>query len=156
MQGDLDRATVLLEEALTTTRALQMRWDSAITGTLLGHVARQQQHYPLAKARYRESLLLLREFGSPTYIAWCLEGLAAVLCGEGQAERATYLCAVADALRQRADTPLPPAEREAFEQMVASIKASVGEQAFLQKWAEGAELTQDQAILLALAEQESS
>jgi tetratricopeptide (TPR) repeat protein len=155
MQGDLDRATTLLEEALATARTLEMRWDSAMIITLLGHVARQQQNYPLAKARYRESLLLLREFGSPTYIAWSLEGYAAVLCAEEQAGQATYLCAVAAALRQHADTPLPPAEREAFEQIVANVKASLGEQTFLQAWANGVALTQDDAITIVLAEQES-
>lgn len=155
MQGDLDRAATLLEEALATARRLEMRWDSAIISTLLGHVARQQQHYPLAKARYRESLLLLREFGSPTYTAWSLEGYAAVLNAEGLAKQATHLCAVAATLRQQADTPLPPAEQEPFEQMVGSVKALLGEHIFLQEWAHGAALPQDEAITAVLAEQEA-
>ncbi len=45
--------------------------------TMLGHLARQQQNYAQAKARYREGLTLLRAFDSPTYTAWCLEGYAA-------------------------------------------------------------------------------
>ncbi|HEU5369325.1 MAG TPA: tetratricopeptide repeat protein [Ktedonobacterales bacterium] len=156
MQGNLERATTLLEEALATARALEMRWDSAIISTLLGHVARQQQNHSLAKARYRESLPLLREFGSPTYTAWCLEGYAAVFCVEGQAEQATRLCAVAVTLRQQADTPLPPAEQAAFDQVVASVKASLGEQTFIQEWTIGAALTQDEAISFALLEKQET
>ncbi len=58
---------LFLEAALAVARAMGM--------TMLGHLARQQQNYALAKARYREGLTLLRAFDSPTYTAWCLEAM---------------------------------------------------------------------------------
>ncbi|MFL5661900.1 MAG: ATP-binding protein, partial [Ktedonobacteraceae bacterium] len=79
MRGDLERATALLEEALANVRVSGMTWDIPIMTAMLGHLARQQQRYDVAKARYREALVRFRTFSSPTYIAGCLEGYAAVL-----------------------------------------------------------------------------
>ena len=151
-QGDAGRATMLFEEALTTVQAIGLTWDIPIISTLLGHLARQQERFALAKARYREALALYRTFGSPTYTATCLEGFAATLCAEGYYAQATRLCAAASTLREQAQTPLPPAEREPFEQTLATAKASVDEPTFGEEWTIGARLTHDQAIDYAMSD----
>ncbi len=84
MQGDLTRAIVFYEEAMAVARTLGMTFGVALITTLLGHLACQQQSYALAKTRYRESLVVFHAFNSSTYIAWCLEGFAAVLNAEKQ------------------------------------------------------------------------
>ena len=152
MRGDVTRATALSEEALARAQAIGITWDIPIITTLLGHLACQQQNYALAKARYREALALYRTFSSPTYIASCLDGYAAAICAEGHYAQATRLCAAAAALREQAQTLLLPAEREAFEQVVATAKASLGESILMQEWAAGAALTQDEAIDDALSD----
>src|SRR5712691_4141395 len=124
MRDDLERATELLEEALANARVSGMTWDIPIMTAMLGHLAHQQQHYDLAKARYREALVCFRTFSSPTYIAWCLEGYAAVICAEGCYTQATRLCAAAAALREQTQTPLPPAEHEMFERTIATARAA--------------------------------
>ena len=103
--------------------------------------------------RYREALVGFRAFSSPTYIAWCLEGFAAVICAEGCYTQATRLCAAAGALREQTQTPVPPAEREAFEQIVATARAVLDEPAFGEEWTRGARLTHDQAIDYALSDE---
>jgi hypothetical protein len=120
--------------------------------TLLGHLAHQQQNYALAKARYREALVLYRAFGSPTYIAACLDGYAATACAEGHYAQATRLCAQASTLREQTQTALLPAEREAFEQVVATARAALDEPAFGREWNTGTTLTQDEAIDDALSD----
>ena len=120
--------------------------------SLLGHLACQQQNYALARVHYRQSLTLYRTFGSPTYTASCLEGFAAAVCADGSYAQATRLCAVATTLREHAQTPLPPAEREAFEQVVAAARAALDEPAFVREWSTGTLLTQDEAIDHALSE----
>ena len=152
MQGDMARATTLLEEALADVQASGMTWDIPMTLALLGHLACQQQNYALAKARYREALVLYRAFGSPTYIASCLEGYAAAACGEGHYAQATRLCAQASTLREQTQTALLPAEREAFEQVVASARAALDEPAFEREWNTGTTLTQNEAIDDALSD----
>ena len=146
MQGDMVQATALFEEALSGVQALGMTFAMAGITTLLGHLACQSQNYALAKARYREALTLYRTFDSPTFTAWCLEGLGTALCAEEHFEQATRLCAAAVALREQAQTPLPPAEREAFEQTVASVQAALDEPTFGTEWAAGSAFTQDEAI----------
>ncbi|HZU68364.1 MAG TPA: helix-turn-helix domain-containing protein [Ktedonobacteraceae bacterium] len=152
MRGDAARATSLLEEALTNARATGITWDIPIMTTLLGHLARQQQNYALATARYREALALYRTFSSPLYTAGCLEGYAATICAEGHYAQATRLCAAAARLREQAQAPLPPAEREAFEQVVATAKAALDRPAFIRAWNTGTTLTQEEAIDNALSD----
>ncbi len=152
MRGDVTHATALLEEALANAQAIGTTWDIAIMTTLLGHLAREQQNDALAKARYREALALYRAFGSPTYLAGCLEGFAATICAEGHYAQAARLCATAAALREQTQTPLPPAEREAFEQVVATARAALGEPVFVREWNRGTTRTQDAAIDDALSD----
>src|SRR5207248_9640810 len=152
MRGDITRATALLEEALAQALAIGITWDIPTYMTLLGHLARQQQNYPLAKARYREALVLYRAFSSPTYIASCLDGYAATACAEGHYAQAIRLCGAAATLRKQTQTELLPAEREAFEQVVATAKAALEELAFVREWNTGTTLTQDEAIDDALSD----
>jgi predicted ATPase/DNA-binding XRE family transcriptional regulator len=152
MQGDLVRATTLYEEALAVARATGMTFGVAMIMTMLGHLARQQQNYAQAKVRYREGLTLLSAFDSPTYTAWCLEGYAAALSAEEHYVQVTRLCAAAVTLREQVQTPLPPAERQAFEQVVAVAKAALDERAFEEEWTRGAGLTNNQAIDYALSD----
>ncbi len=66
--------------------------------------------------------------------------------------QATRLCAAAAALREQAQTLLLPAEREAFEQVVATAKAALDEPGFVKEWNTGTTLTQDEAIDDALSD----
>jgi len=153
MRGDRTRATALAEEALVNAQAIGMRWDIPIITTLLAHLASEQQNYPLATARYQEALALYRTFSSLAYTAGCLEGFAAALSAEGHYAQATRLCAAAAAaLREQTQTPLPTAEREAFEQVIAAAKAALGESIFTSAWTTGAALTHEEAIDYALSE----
>src|SRR2546421_1085161 len=152
MRGDLEQATALLEEALANARVSGMTWDIPIMTAMLGHLARQQQRYDLAKARYREALVRFRTFSSPSYIAWCLEGYAAAFSAEGHYTQATRMCAAAAALREQIQAPLPQVQRETFEQTVATARAAIDEASFAREWNAGTMLTQDEAIDNALSE----
>ena len=152
MQENLDRAIVLYEEAMDVFRAQGMTFGVALIMTLLGHLARQQQNYRQAKARYREGLMILSAYDSPTYTAWCLEGYAAALCAEENYIQTTRLCAAASSLREEVQTPLPPAERQAFELTLATAKKALGALAFKEEWTIGTGFTQDQAIDYALSD----
>jgi predicted ATPase/DNA-binding XRE family transcriptional regulator len=152
VRGNLARATTLYKQAFAIVQELGMQWGMAMIATLLGHLAFQQRCYALAKARYRESLVLLRAFDSPTYIAWCLEGLAATVCAQGHFAQAICLSAAAATLRTQAQTPLPPAEREAVERVVAAARSALDPAAFEREWNKGATLTQEEAMEEAVAD----
>ena len=146
IQGDLALASRLLEESLPLAQSAGITFVVAGNTNMLGHLAHQQGNYALAKTRYREALVLYRAFGSPSYRAWCLEGLAATLCAEGCYKPATRLCAAAAALREQAQTPRIAAEREAFEQTLARAQAALDEATFQAEWATGSAYTPEAAI----------
>jgi tetratricopeptide (TPR) repeat protein len=151
VQGDAPRAAQLLDEALAATGTGGDAWDAAIITTLLGHLARQEGRHTQALARYREGLTLLRAFATPTYTAWCLEGVAAILAVQGNHAAAARLAAAATTFRAQAGAPLPPAERDDFERTVAACRAALGAEALQVEWAAGANLTTDEAIAAALS-----
>ena len=150
-RGELARAAGMLEQALASAQDSGSGWDIAIITILLGHLASQQRNFPLAKARYREGLVRLDMFDSPTYSAWCLEGCAAVLLAEGRVVGATRLCAASAKLREEAGTPLPDVERQSFDPVVAESRVYLGEKVFTREWEIGAGFTQSEAIRAALS-----
>ena len=152
MRGDLERATTLLEEALSNARVSGMTWDIPIMTAMLGHLARQQERNDLAKAHYRDALVGFRPFNSLTYIAGCLEGFAAVICAEGRYAQVVRICAAAATMREQAQARLPQAEHEVFEHTVATARAALDAASFVREWNVGTLLTKDEAIDNALSE----
>ena len=146
-RGDLAEAADHFEQ----NRAEQFNWGIANASTMLGQIAREQQQYALARSRYRESLPLYHAFGNLSYTAMCLEGIAALACAEGHYEQAVRLCAHAAALRMKAQTPLPPREQKAFENVVSMARSALGEDVFAAAWGQGAVLTPEEGFALALA-----
>jgi predicted ATPase/DNA-binding XRE family transcriptional regulator len=151
LQGHLADASAMLERALADAEVIDNQWDVAHMATLLGGVACQMQRYQLATQRYQRALSLYRVFASPRFSAWCLEGYAAVLAGEDHYALATRLCAAAATFREQAQTPAPPVEREAVEQLMAAARSALGRERCRQLWQAGAARSQDDALADALA-----
>ncbi len=151
-QGDLAQARHLLEESLAHCRKHHFSWGVASVSTLLGHIARDQRQYGLARTRYRESLHILRTIGNLTSLAACVEGIAALSSAEGKHEQAMLLCAHTTTLRLQAHTPMPPDEQPIFESVIALARSRLPEQQFTAAWQQGLALTMEEGIILALAE----
>jgi predicted ATPase/DNA-binding XRE family transcriptional regulator len=154
LRGQTAEAMALVQEALALAQATGITWDIPTFTVLLGNLARQQHDLALAKLRYREALALYRAFGSPTYIASCLEGIAATMCDEGQYKQAIRLCASAAAIREQTQTPLLPVERETLEEAAAAARVALGEHVFAREWRAGAAYTYDEAVEDALSDDE--
>jgi hypothetical protein len=145
-----------LNQALTRAEDYESAWDAAVITTLLGLVTHQQHEDLRAKAYFQEGLRRLRLFGSPVYIAWCLEGCAATLASLGSRLPALHLCAAAVRIRQKAGSPLPLPEQAAFDRVIAWLRGQFSPLRFQQEWEKGAGYTQDQAIEEALQDSGSS
>jgi hypothetical protein len=81
-------------------------------------------------------------------------GVALVAFTKGQTARAVQLFGAADALREKIGTPLPPSQQPLYDDLLRSMRAELGESAFESTWAEGRQLTLQQAIESALHEME--
>lgn len=69
----------------------------------------------------------------------------------GDAERAARLCGAAAALRAVIGVQLPAAGRSKFDQITASARVALGEEAFSAAWTAGQALTLDKAVAEALS-----
>jgi predicted ATPase len=149
-RGKDARAQEMSQESLRLARTMR---DPKAIADALASLARwvwERGEREQATAQYRESLELYEEMGTPLGVAVCLEGLAAVGAA-GQPERAARLWGAAATLRAARGMPLPSVERARYEQAVTAARMVLGPTAFDAAWAEGAALTSEQAIAVALA-----
>jgi predicted ATPase len=150
LEGDYGQAKALLKEGLSLFRELGNKSGLAWVLAELGTLARLEGDYSQARALLEESLTLRQELGDKEGIASCLEGLAEGVRVQGDPGRAVRLFGAAQALRLAIGAPLPPVERAAYEQAVASVRAQLGEDAFAAAWQEGRATELSQIIEQAL------
>ena len=151
-QGNLAQAVALLEEALAIARQNSSHWGEAVTQTLLGLLESAQSHYEEARGHYIQALALYRRMGSDVYLAWCLEGVAALDVAEGYHARAVALSAGTEALRAREDAPRPEGEQRTFGRTLATAHGALGEEEYQRAWENGSAAPRDTLIGWALGE----
>jgi non-specific serine/threonine protein kinase len=98
--GELDRAEVVLTEALPLGRETGYAAGQAQTITMLAGVARSRGDLALAVERYRERLTRFVDVGQRWDIVGALFGLAEIAFVAGEAERAARLAGAAEALSE--------------------------------------------------------
>jgi non-specific serine/threonine protein kinase len=150
-QREFDLAANLFTASLAKARVAGNELGIARTLSNLGHVAADQHDYPRAIALYRESLELQAEVGDIRGIAWSLERIPALPVAWQWPEQAARLFGAADAARDAAGLPLPPAGRDWYDRAVAEVQARLGEAAFRAAWAAGRALPLSKAITAGLA-----
>jgi tetratricopeptide (TPR) repeat protein len=151
IQGDYERATVLLEESLALDRARDnpgKRGAWALRD--LGLIAQAQGDHGRAAAQFRESLIIRRELQDIAGIAQCLASLAEVAEVQKQPTRAARLWGAAEALRTSSGASQSLAERIRYECSVAAARAQFDDAVFVAAWPEGRAMTLEQAIAYAL------
>jgi non-specific serine/threonine protein kinase len=156
-QGDYPQARLLIERGLQLRREMGNKSGIAWSLQNLGHLAQRQGEHQRAAALFEESLALFDELGNKIGIAECLEGLASVAACQLQgdrkaetAERAIRLLAAADALRQAANSPLPPYRQADFDQDLSAARAQLDEASFAAAWQAGGSMTTAAAVGYAL------
>jgi predicted ATPase len=147
--GDYATARVLLEKSLALWRQVGERLHLAYVLDGLAEVALMQGDYRQAIAHLVEILAICQEFGLSHGIAQTFEQLARVAAGQAQLERAARLWGAAQAQRQIIGASIPLGERLGYARAVATARAQLSEAAFAAAWAEGRDMTLEQAIAYA-------
>jgi predicted ATPase/DNA-binding CsgD family transcriptional regulator len=142
-QGETTTARLLIEQSHALWQEIGNQEMLASTGSLLGKVLAAQGDHTAARMAYEESLLRGLAIVD---IATALEGLAVVAAAQGETTWAVRLLAAAAALRDSLGAPLPPVSRTNYERCVAAARAHLGEQAFEVAWAQGRDMTWEQAL----------
>jgi non-specific serine/threonine protein kinase len=146
LQGDHERAAAHLEDALARYRQLDSKLG---TGRVLIHLGRsltERGEAAQALPLLREALDSNRETGNRWYQAEALEAVAAAAVRLGEPDRAARLWGTAAALRDVLGAPVPPPDRARHDEVLASVRASLGEERFAAIWAAGRALPLAQAI----------
>ena len=150
-QGDATRAALLLDEgiALVWGRGNSLRY--AIMLYQYGFVTQARGEHGAAVNYFVETLRMCRDLGDQMGFAQCFEGLAPSLLALGFPARAVRVLAVAELIRDRIASPMPPSEAPAIAQTIAGARSTLGAEAFAAAWTAGQALTWEQAIGEALA-----
>jgi predicted ATPase/DNA-binding CsgD family transcriptional regulator len=102
-----------------------------------------------AEDLHHEALAVRLDHGLRTFMVDNLDALAGLA---GRAEsfgEAVRLLAASDAARTAMGYPRPPIDRSEHEVTLARVRAALGDQAFSDRWAEGASLSLDDAVAYA-------
>ncbi len=151
-QGDYVTARALHEESLALNR--EMGDKSSVAGSLnnLGNLAIEEGDAKTAQASYQESLALCKEIGDKRTAVYNFSGLAAVAAHLADLPRAIRLASVAETLRLSMNQVWEAVGGRIHERTVAAARSGLSEAAFNAAWAEGEQMTLDEAIDYALAE----
>lgn len=124
---DLARARLVTEESLRLARRHGDTWSTAMSLTLLGHIALAEGHDARAGEVLAEAANLFQEIENPMYLPWCLEGLAGVATARGDHERGATLVGACETVRRRAGMSVPPLHPAAHARTLAAIRDVLAE-----------------------------
>jgi predicted ATPase/DNA-binding SARP family transcriptional activator len=151
--GDHDEARRFGSESLALRRAEGDPWTIAEGLTLLGELALRQGEPARAAEAFNEALGLYHDLGDHAGTSLLLHDLAGTLADRGEAARPARLFGASESLGRTIEgrspyTLLTPEERA---DKIRVLRARLGEEAFLQGWAEGSAMPPSDAVALALA-----
>ncbi len=145
-QWAIARARILLEAAMKRHQQLGDQQGQALIYALLAQAAASEQDYMLTRTLAAHSLEIARAVRDTGSLILCLEELADVVAGKGEPEWATVLWGAAEHYREVSHATLPLVERLGRARRIEQAKSLLGERVFAEKWAEGRNMTAEQAI----------
>ncbi len=145
-EGEVDMAQQLAEESMRLYKEVGFRWGMVSSLCLLAKVAARQGDRALARELYEESLALASEVGRKELVASSLEGLAGIIADQGEAAWAVQLWGAAESLRIAMGIAIAPVELADYERAMAAAREKLGKKTFEARWAEGREMTAEQAL----------
>jgi predicted ATPase/DNA-binding CsgD family transcriptional regulator len=146
--GRCDEARKLVDRALALARKLDIPHlvaDALDQSALLTAA----EDPGAAEALHHEALTLRVDHGLRTFIVDDLDALARLACRAEGFTEAVRLLAASDTARVAMGYPRPPIDRSGHDATVARLRAALGDEAFSDAWAEGANLSLDDAVAYA-------
>jgi tetratricopeptide (TPR) repeat protein len=154
-QGEYSRAAALHRESLSIFKELGDERGIALALYSWARAAFRQGDNDRGMVLCTESLALRRKTEDLLGIAECFEVLALVVT-QAQQQRAVRLFATAEALRVAIGAPIPASDRAERDSALANLRRALGDAAFATAWAEGEDLTPEQAVAFASQQSRSN
>jgi non-specific serine/threonine protein kinase len=153
MQGLHEQAIGGYQDALVLARASGLKHEMAMALQGLGHAALAEGNAATAGNLLRESLQVFRELGDKPCGSATLELCACLAAAGGRAETAAQWFGIAETTREAMGRGFSLATfRSAYDDGVATARASLGDDAFEAAWARGRTLNLDEALREAVAD----
>jgi predicted ATPase/DNA-binding CsgD family transcriptional regulator len=146
--GRRDEAQRLVDRALALARKLDVPHLVADALAQSGRLVATDDP-GAAEDFHHEALALRVDHGLRTFMVDDLDALAALAGRAESFPEAVRLLAASDAARAAMGYPRPPIDRPDHEATVARLRAALGDEAFSELWAEGANLSLDGAVAYA-------
>jgi DNA-binding CsgD family transcriptional regulator len=144
--GDLQRTTVMLDQASARFRARGSRFNVAIFDGYRGLIAVERGDFAAAAGRFTASWPFWEETGHQENIAEWLAGVAALGAAMRRSERAARLMGAATALRDRLGHAFVLPERSSFDRAEQALRRDLDAAAFATADAAGRSMPLEQAI----------
>jgi predicted ATPase len=148
--GMLDRAAVVLDEALCRVEPGTTPGQRSVITTAQGQIALERGDLPGARYMLKVSVELEREGQDPRSIAQVLETCAWLSAAEGDAAHMARILGAVSALRKTIGVPVPPMMQRRYDRYVPIAQAQISAAEWEQAWSEGHALSTADAIELAL------
>ncbi len=148
-QGNFSAARALFEECLTRTKKIGSERLLLTVYFNLGMVEFFENSYEAAARIFAETLRIAREMGNKTYVAYSLDGFAALAAEAGNREQSARLSGAAASLRTEIGYKIEPAEEIFREKYLAQIHRALDEKHFAALYAQGKAMNSDEAAALA-------
>jgi predicted ATPase/DNA-binding CsgD family transcriptional regulator len=145
-RGDIPRARFLLEAGLKRHQQLGDPQGQARIYALLAQAAASEHDYTLARNLAIQSLEMARNVYDSGSLILCLEELADVVAGQGEPTWAARLWGAAERYREASYAPLPLVDRLGRARHIEQAQGLLGKQLFAERWAEGRNMTAEEAI----------
>ncbi len=148
---DYDLARQRFQRSMAIYEEIGAPFNATLEKSNLAHLERQLGEHARALEYYRETIVAFRDIGQMGAVAHQLECFGFIALAQGQHERALALFAAAGRIREKSATPMTPDEQRYFDEQLGKLRQALDAVRFGSIWSEGAALTTEQAIQLALS-----
>jgi predicted ATPase/DNA-binding CsgD family transcriptional regulator/Tfp pilus assembly protein PilF len=144
--GDKEGARKHLDQALSFSREVGMKWPQAACLTVMARLAAAEGRAADAEDLFHQALALHSEVGDKAGVVEALEGLAELSGEDGDLRRAVRLLAAAQLLREQLGYVVPPVDRHRHERVVSSLRERLSAEEFASSWNDGLGLAMERAV----------
>lgn len=150
--GERDRAERLAEENLVRARSIGSKsLEARALESVAGYASDDGRHDD-ALSMKRDALRLHVELGSTDHVLDGLARVAYVHAHSGRGRLAAQLLSASLALHEEAALVVPLYQRRRADELLPLLHEQLDETAFARAWEQGAKLSRDDAVALALGE----
>jgi len=149
--GDLEAAKLSTLETIKIFEKLGARQNAAMARSRLGHIFRYTGDFQGAKDIYRKTIYSWQELGNFPAVAHQVECFAFLAVSTGNYQRGAILIGAARATREQLNAQTEnPLEITDMKQAITQLTEAIGDEERDRLMAEGAKMSLDEAVLLAL------